>query len=235
LFDYGPYPGSTAGNVLTLQPDGNVGVDTATPGYALDVYGDIGLEGTHLIYNSGDGVIDWGSGVLYFRTDATQGNINNYSNLMTVTTAGNVTLAGTLSQASDRNAKEDFEPVDGQDVLAKVAALPIQQWRYKTQTGVRHLGPMAQDFHAAFGLNGQDDTHIATVDEEGVALAAIQGVNQEKDAEIAILKDKAAKVESLKKQLNELEATVKSLAEKKRARGGPSGAPGNLTPALTQQ
>ena len=44
--------------------------------------------------------------------------------------------------------------------------------------GARHLSPMAQDFHAAFGLNGTDDKHIATVDEGGVALAAIQGLNE---------------------------------------------------------
>ena len=54
---------------------------------------------------------------------------------------------------------------------------------------------MAQDFHTAFDLNGADDKHIATVDEEGVALAAIQGLNQrlnEKDAEIQKLNEKAA-------------------------------------------
>ena len=44
---------------------------------------------------------------------------------------------------------------------------------------------MAQDFYAAFGI-GADDKHISAVDEGGVALAAIQGLNQklnEKDAE----------------------------------------------------
>jgi hypothetical protein len=63
--------------------------------------------------------------------------------------------------------------------LEKVSALPITEWKYKVEAdGTEHLGPMAQDFHAAFGLNGSDDKHIATVDEEGVALAAIQGLNQ---------------------------------------------------------
>ena len=51
---------------------------------------------------------------------------------------------------------------------------PMQTWKYKAETGsVRHLGPMAQDFRAAFAL-GQDDKHISTVDEGGVALAAVQ-------------------------------------------------------------
>src|SRR5207253_10920040 len=84
----------------------------------------------------------------------------------------------TITPNPDRNAKTEFEPVDTAAVLKRVAALPIQQWRFKTeQPGVKHVGPMAQDFHAAFGL-GALPTAIATVDADGVALAAIQGLNQ---------------------------------------------------------
>lgn len=81
---------------------------------------------------------------------------------------------------SDRAMKENFSAIKSSNVLAKVTALPITTWNYKTQTA-RHLGPMAQDFYAAFGL-GQDGKHIATIDEEGVALAAIQGLNQKMNA-----------------------------------------------------
>jgi len=98
-----------------------------------------------------------------------------------------------------------------------VALLPITQWSYKADTDTRHIGPMAQDFKAAFEV-GADDKFIAAVDEEGVALAAIQGLNQkldEKDAEIETLKEKAAKVDSLEKRLTGLERMVQSLAEKK--------------------
>ena len=63
-----------------------------------------------------------------------------------------------LSTPSDRSLKEGFAPVDSRAVLAAVAALPIERWSYKGET-VRHLGPMAQDFAAAFGL-GADDRHI---------------------------------------------------------------------------
>ncbi len=85
---------------------------------------------------------------------------------------------GTFVSASDRNAKQDFEAVDADDVLAKVLGLPLSRWTYKAdEERARHLGPMAQDFRAAFGL-GADDKHIATVDAEGVALAAIQGLNR---------------------------------------------------------
>jgi len=84
-----------------------------------------------------------------------------------------------IALTSDRNAKENFVPVDGRSVLAKIAALPLTEWTYKTDpAGTRHIGPMAQDFHASFGLNGSDDKHISVVDESGVALAAIQGLNE---------------------------------------------------------
>jgi hypothetical protein len=56
---------------------------------------------------------------------------------------------------------------------------------------------MAQDFHAAFGLNGADDKHISVVDEGGVALAAIQGLNQKLD-------EKAAEIQTLKQQNDSL-------------------------------
>ncbi len=64
--------------------------------------------------------------------------------------------------------------MEGQSLLARLNEIPIETWNYKTQDdSIRHLGPMAQDFLAAFGL-GSDDKHISTVDADGVALAAIQ-------------------------------------------------------------
>ncbi len=84
--------------------------------------------------------------------------------------------ATVFTPTSDRHAKENFATVNPAEVLQKVTALPITEWNYKTLTGARHVGPMAQDFHAAFGL-GSDDKGIATVDADGVALAAIQGLN----------------------------------------------------------
>jgi len=112
-----------------------------------------------------------------------------------------------LVQTSDRNAKDNFATVSPRDILAKVAALPISTWNYKEMRDGRHLGPMAQDFYAAFQLGGSDTT-ITAVDTEGVALAAIQGLNQKmqqelktKDAEIAELKDRLQKVEGVVEKL----------------------------------
>jgi len=83
----------------------------------------------------------------------------------------------TVNIYSDRNAKEAFTAIAASDVLNKVVALPIGEWQYKTQPGVRHVGPMAQDFRAAFQV-GQNERGIATVDADGVALAAIQGLHE---------------------------------------------------------
>jgi len=86
---------------------------------------------------------------------------------------------GSWSSLSDRNAKANFSPVDGQALLARLAALPVSTWNYKTQPdSIRHMGPTAQDFRAAFGLGG-DEKHISTVDAQGVALAAIQALYEE--------------------------------------------------------
>ena len=111
--------------------------------------------------------------------------------------------ATSFNPCSDRNVKENFAPVDAQGVLEKVAALPISTWNYKQDAGSKHIGPMAQDFWAAFGA-GMDDKHIATVDADGVALAAIQGLNekvekqlQAKDAEIRELRQSLAELKSL--------------------------------------
>ncbi|HEY2082176.1 MAG TPA: tail fiber domain-containing protein [Verrucomicrobiae bacterium] len=113
----------------------------------------------------------------------------------------------TISQAgqpSDRNIKTDFAPVSAEKILAQLAALPISSWRYTNETAsVRHVGPMAQDFKAAFDLGTSDKT-IGTVDESGVALAALQGLNQklnEKDAEIKQLQQSVVELRELVSQM----------------------------------
>src|SRR5208283_3394063 len=66
-------------------------------------------------------------------------------------------FTGVLFNGSDRNTKENFSTISPCEVLDKVDALPIGRWNYKVDKSSEHIGPMAQDFHAAFGLNGSDD------------------------------------------------------------------------------
>jgi trimeric autotransporter adhesin len=115
--------------------------------------------------------------------------------------------SGSWSSLSDRNAKDDFAQVDARSVLARVASLPMTTWSYKTEPGVRHVGPMAQDFYAAFNV-GEDERHIATVDESGVALAAIQGLNEK-------LEEKDKEIQQLQQSVAQLQAMVSELARNK--------------------
>lgn len=75
-------------------------------------------------------------------------------------------------------------------MLDWVAVLPITQWEFKELKDGAHIGPTVQDFRAAFGLGGSDQT-ITLSDEAGVSVAAIQGLNlklQQKETEITELK-----------------------------------------------
>jgi hypothetical protein len=120
---------------------------------------------------------------------------------LTLDTSGNLRTAGAVNPPSDRNVKRDFEDIDARGILEKLIQIPIQSWQYTNDSHARHLGPVAQDFHGAFGL-GSDDKHIATVDADGVALAAIQGLNQKMEEQV---KHKDAEIQELKARLTKLE------------------------------
>ena len=106
---------------------------------------------------------------------------------------------GAWQTVSDRSVKENVEPIDGRTVLQGVAGLPIATWNYETQDEwIRHMGPMAQDFRTAFGL-GSNERTIGTVDADGVALAAIQGLNtvvEEQETHIVALEERIVALES---------------------------------------
>lgn len=87
---------------------------------------------------------------------------------------------GAWNTVSDRRKKENFEVLDTEKILHKVAQLPLTSWNYKSQPATtRHIGPMAQDFYAAFGLDGiGNDTTINTSDIDGVNMAAIQALEK---------------------------------------------------------
>ena len=126
--------------------------------------------------------------------------------------------AGSWSDLSDRNAKTNFSEVNESEVLEKIVSLPITTWNYRgQQASIRHLGPVAQDFYAAFNLGSNDKT-ITTTDEQGVALAAIKGLNQKLGQEVRKLEEqskaKDAKITSLEQRLLDLEQVVRRLGEK---------------------
>jgi len=105
------------------------------------------------------------------------GGFRFFSSSGTSTTGAELVAgSGSWSSMSDRNSKENVDLVDGDELLARLSLIPIAKWNYIDQEdGIRHIGPMAQDFYAAFGV-GEADTHISNVDADGVALAAIQAL-----------------------------------------------------------
>jgi trimeric autotransporter adhesin len=107
--------------------------------------------------------------------------------------------SGSWSFASDRELKDRIEQIDPQAVLTKVSRLPIAEWSY-TGYPQRHIGAMAQDFHALFALNS-DDKMLNDADLHGVALAAIQGLNQKLEQ---TLKDKDARIAKLESEVASL-------------------------------
>jgi len=113
---------------------------------------------------------------------------------------------------SDREMKDNIRPVDVKEVLNRLAEVPISQWSYKTQDpSIEHIGPMAQDFYKAFGL-GQDDKSINSLDADGVALAAIQGLHE-------MLREKDEKISTLEARIAALESLVNKLAQSQNGGG----------------
>lgn len=117
-----------------------------------------------------------------------------------------VTVGGMWTNASDRNLKENLVPINPLWYLEQVAQLPLSTWNYISEgSEISHVGPMAQDFYAAFGL-GEDDQHIGTVDANGVALAAIQGLYQ-------LTQDQQTQIESQQETLTQLTSDNAALQE----------------------
>jgi hypothetical protein len=116
------------------------------------------------------------------------------------------------SVLSDRKVKKDIQSADCRNVLETLARVPVQRWRYEweDESTPLHLGPMAQEFKAAF-YPGREVTSISTLEFDGVALAAIQGLNQKLDAE---LKEKESEVGELKRRVERLELLLPRLGAK---------------------
>ena len=134
--------------------------------------------------------------------------------------ASGVSLTGTFVSVSDRNVKKDFAAVDSVGILEKLAAMPVTQWHYQWEdAGVTpHIGPMAQDFKAAF-YPGTDDKSITTLEFDGVELAAIKGLNEKVDSEVSALRAGNAELkqqnDALAQKLDALEKLVQTLVENK--------------------
>ncbi len=123
--------------------------------------------------------------------------------LTTGGTASTMIVGGTIkatdfTPTSSKSLKENFLPLNQREVLDKVLGLPITEWNFiNDQSGIRHIGPMAEDFHSAFGT-GADNKRISLLDTNGVTIAAVQGLYQ-------MVQDRDQQIDALTQRLEQLE------------------------------
>jgi hypothetical protein len=142
------------------------------------------------------------------QSGASVSNWGQSNAVISTSTGAYLSTAGIWTNTSDVNRKHLFEAVSGEDVLARLRTLPIRSWSYRIDdAGVRHLGPTAQEFRAAFGL-GNDDVTIGTVDADGVALAAAQALEARTSAQAAEIAALRAENAELRARLDRLEALL---------------------------
>lgn len=229
--------GNSASGTISVISGGsanNAGGYAATipGGYGNSASGSNSFAAGKTAVASQSGAFVWADSQPYtfdpFSQAGPQGIINSFNVRSTggfyivtgVNTSGTITSGAYLAPGgtswatlSDRNLKKDFAAVDSQAVLDKLDRIPVEYWHYKWEkdTDVPNLGPMAQDFKAAF-YPGRDDKSITTLEFDGVELAAIQGLNKKLQIESQKSETRIQKLEAenadLKARLEKLEQLV---------------------------
>ena len=167
-------------------------------------------------YNTASGV-----NALLSNTTGSLNTAGGVQALFSNTTGNNNTATGVISvsQADLKTKKENFRPVDGEEVLRKIRGFELTSWNFigHDPKEFRHYGPMAQDFFAAFGHDGVGqigtETTINSGDMAGILMIAVQALEKrtvqisvleselkQKDVQIAAL---AARLEALELRQNQ--------------------------------
>jgi hypothetical protein len=153
-----------------------------------------------------DNCFVWGGAVGDVNANPANARTAAGADTFNVWSSGGIYLNGAVQVSSDRNLKENFGSIDTLAVLAKVVDIPISTWRFKSEDdSITHIGPVAQDFMEIFGYS-VDDKHITSTDADGVAFAAIQGLNRKLDK-------KQTEIDELTLRLDHLEAIIMKLTE----------------------
>jgi hypothetical protein len=136
------------------------------------------------------------------------------------------------SNYCDRNKKENFMDVDGEELLEKIRNIPVTKWNYKkTDPNDKYIGPMAQDFYAAFHLGGTDSLGINSISIDGVNMAGVKALeartreikaalttvmeeNKHLKEQLAVLKDLSEQVAALNQLKSELQQQLKAVKTK---------------------
>jgi hypothetical protein len=212
----GGFSNTASGNFATI-PGGYENSAAGIYSFAAGVHASAVQNGTFVWSDGSNGDTTLASVRAYQFLARASGGFTLWTNAASTVGATLAPGSGTWASASDRNMKMNVVRVDDSAVLDKVASLPINRWSYITERGVRHVGPMAQDFYAAFGV-GEDDKHITSIDEDGVALAAIKALHTENAALRALLAAATARQArrdaDMQRRLDRLSAVVETLRER---------------------
>ena len=188
---------------IFVAADGKVGLSTETPGAPLEIAPASGNAAFRLNFSGGETwtISNTGS-IVTFNMIGSGGQEATFNRRFDAGGGPTFDVQGSVRgtqfiSSSSRDVKTNFAELDGQEVLSKLAVMPINSWSYKhDQSASRQFGPVAEDFQATFGLG--DGKTISTVDAQGVTMAAIQGLNEKleaKEAEIELLKRANAALE----------------------------------------
>jgi hypothetical protein len=208
---------NTAGGFYSIVAGGTANTASGSYSFAAGRRAQATTDGSFIWADSQDfdfgpsvpnffGVRATGGVGLTIAIDPTTGAVTQFCNLLPPIASWSCT--------SDRDAKENFIPADGKDILQRLVAMPLFSWNFKgADPTIRSLGPTAQDFYGAFGL-GRNDKSIANVNLEGVALAAIKGLNAkvEKalDEKSRQLEEQAATIREQQREIAELRERVQN-------------------------
>jgi len=193
-----------AGSTATGSYDTSIGSTAKTGGGSSLALGNNVTAGGYASVAIGTNIVNPGNAYLVTLADGSTNTLVNSTSgqLMTRFAGGyrfftnNTSSAGVMllpggnswSAISDKRKKENFNRVNGEDLLAKIDTLYLGSWNYKGQSPklYRHYGPMAQDFYQAFGKdslgNIGNDTTIAGADIDGVILIGVQALNKRLNA-----------------------------------------------------
>ncbi|MDP5137881.1 tail fiber domain-containing protein [Rheinheimera baltica] len=223
------YPGAPSDS-LTVASSGNLGLGVAAPQSPIHLRKAlqtaspaIRIENTDAAVNriTGLEMNNAGASMITFTDTAAaeSWHLRNYSSgdfallntedsarEFSLSKSGNLTIKGNLiangtTYTSSQRLKENFEQIAATELLDAVSNLVITKWNYISEgVSKKHIGPMAEQFHQLFGLNGTDDSSISVSDISGIALASIQALkteNDAKDRKIADLEQRLLKLEQL--------------------------------------
>ncbi len=208
----GGYHNTASANASTV-PGGSENTASGAYSFAAGAQASATHQGS-FVWSSAEATSSWGDNTFTARA---HGGVRFYTASGTGTGVQLAAGGSSWSSISDRNVKENFAPVDQARLLEALAAMPVQTWNLKAQSpDMRHIGPVAQDFNAAFAyLFGEVESpiRINNMDAVGVALVAAQGLyaqNQEQAARIAALEAENA---ALQKQVDALDTRLTALEQ----------------------